>query len=125
MSQKERPKIKRLSPEIRELIWKESQLNTPSKDIARQFNISTRTVQKTIQNYKERKTFESKKGAGRIRSLDDNTVRYLIRLSRRFPEKSYKELGDIAQVSVTPRTIARCFSRMGIRKVMAKNEVKN
>ena len=88
--------------------------------VARAFGTTRQTVFNTIRRATTLQSLENKKRPGRPRLLNIREERYLLRLVRRFPKSSWKELVARNGHRVSARTLRRILQRYKMRKWKSK-----
>ena len=88
--------------------------------LTRQFEISRRTVRTIVSNVLVRHNGETKPRSGRPRKLSIRDERHILRIVRRDPKITYKNLIAKVGVDVSHDTVYRMLKEQGITNWIAK-----
>jgi transposase len=90
--------------------------------LASEFNVSRRTIQKTIQKVVDRGTYERKRGSGRPRKLTESDQRLLRRVTLNERRATLDQITVMCGLNVSCHTIRRRLHGMGIFSRVAKRK---
>jgi transposase len=119
-----RQRFGHLKPEVRAAITASIEAGQSATHVAKVFAVSRRTVNRTVQRFRQRHTFTTAPRSGRPRKLSPREERYLVRLVRRFPKSSYKKLVNLHGATVSARTLRRVLKRHNLKKWLSKRRPK-
>lgn len=85
-----------------------------STEIAKELNMSERTVRNIIQQYEERGTLEPQHSPGRPSKLDERYIRHVVNIYRKDRSAPLKDVVDQLHIRVSTRTLRKALQKNGI-----------